>query len=224
MIVNKSKKNFYFVESGAEDALFVATKCRCNKKILEYLMENGFNDANKPYENGKTAFMLAVENDNDEIIKLFLEKCEYIGSENATKTMKEYYNNFGAFDINLITNGKPRLHHAISENDVLLLKFLIQKGADIFLKDSMEKLPLSSARKNNLHEIVEILMSHNADNLTFIDREKNSPLHLAARQENFDAVKSLLKSGAYYNIENIKGETPKSMAKKNEEVENLFKG
>jgi len=65
-------------------------------------------------------------------------------------------------DINIRTNGNTPLVWAISKGHTDLVKLLIERGADVNSPDENRRYPLTTARKNGLAEIVNILVAHGA--------------------------------------------------------------
>lgn len=60
------------------------------------------------------------------------------------------------------------------------------------------------------------LLSSGIINIHERDQNQNTPLHIAADQENFEIVKVLVENGANVNLQNIYGETPYYLAQNND--------
>ncbi|XP_018907926.2 uncharacterized protein [Bemisia tabaci] len=113
--------------------------------------------------------------------------------------------------------GKTALHFAVLYKNVKAINLLLAHKADISLPTDLEKVSLHYAVSGCDLVIVETLLAH-ATELSFTKRHffinassidySNTPLHNAARKNNFKAVKLLIEHGAVYNMKNDDGETP----------------
>lgn len=66
---------------------------------------------------------------------------------------------------------------------------------------------INAIQMGRVSRIRRLLNSGNI-NIHERDRNQNTPLHIAADEENFEIVKLLVENGANVNLENIYGETP----------------
>jgi ankyrin repeat protein len=96
---------------------------------------------------------------------------------------------------------------------------LLKIGADVTQVYNKCNTPLHTATSKGSREIIEILLqyvSHNKLN-DFINAKTTSSgttsLHVLAKNGFLEIVKSLLKHGATYNIENKEGKTPVNLSK-----------
>uniref|UniRef100_A0AC34F9I0 Ankyrin repeat protein n=1 Tax=Panagrolaimus sp. ES5 TaxID=591445 RepID=A0AC34F9I0_9BILA len=143
--------------------LHIAIENECEHQIIDYLLSKGA-DPNIADADEKTPWISAIEMADDNIIQIFLTKFGNVfGSK--IEVMTEYFMNPNIFDANLIINGKSRLHQAIDEKNTELCKFLLQKGANVHLKDpsSNGKTPISHACENDLYEVVKWLLYYGAN-------------------------------------------------------------
>ena len=147
---------------------------------LEKAIKNGTN-VNAKY-NGRfdgdneynTPLYMAASNGNIEAVKILLEA----GADVNAKNFK----------------GETPLYVAISKNNNELAKLLMQYNADVNHKvHGWTPLYFAILKKNN--EIAKILIEHNA-NVDLIDYYGYSPLMLAARNGDVEAVQLLIDNGA----------------------------
>jgi len=174
-----------------------------NENIVKYLVKLGGN-TNKKRWHGRTPFFIACENGHVNIVKYFIE---HGGADINEKFMWQY--SMGEE----IYFGTPLIIACRKKNDNYdMVKFLVEKGADINKKDGFGETPLfaacniTNANENN-EKIVKYLIDHGAD----VNKEgmfKKTPLYVACESRNVNIVKYLIEHGADVNKENRDGETP----------------
>jgi len=130
---------------GCGTALYWAVSEQ-RKDIVKLLLENGANpyDTNpNNYAHGGTIplIILAVNKGDIDIVSLFLEKAENVEQVNIKNSF-----------------GQTPLHWAVMENNVGIVKLLLEKGGDISIKDKYGKIPLDYVLGNNNKEIINLLM------------------------------------------------------------------
>ncbi|MEI0697331.1 ankyrin repeat domain-containing protein [Brachyspira intermedia] len=76
------------------------------------------------------------------------------------------------------------LLEAIKNNDLEKVKFLIDKGADVNIKNRYGNTPLNTASGFGYFEIVKYLIEHNAEN--------TDALVMASMNGHFEVVKYLI--------------------------------
>ncbi|TDG95729.1 ankyrin repeat domain-containing protein [Cardinium endosymbiont of Culicoides punctatus] len=81
---------------------------------------------------------------------------------------------------------------------------------------------LHMAVKQGKKDTVEILLSIESINTDLTDKQRNTPLHIAAGKDNIEIIRILLKAGAKQVIYNNKGELAIDMCTPSLEFENLF--
>ncbi len=105
----------------------------------------------------------------------------------------------GAFDINKQSHrGSTFLHRAAENGDLSNVKYLLQQGARIDVKDKMGRTPLSAAVYFARMSSVKILLKNGAD-ISTRDNTGMTPLHLASILGFNNIVNYLLKNDADIN-------------------------
>jgi len=107
----------------------------------------------------------------------------------------------------LTEKGVTPLRLAVSHGHIDIVKYLLEKGANINSRDPMGSTPLHVACLLNHTRLVSLLLSHGAlpDALTEDDW---APLHIACQQGNLSSIESLLSAGASVYKKNCDGATP----------------
>ncbi|KAN0134304.1 Ankyrin repeat-containing domain protein [Lactarius tabidus] len=85
--------------------------------------------------------------------------------------------------------GSP-LHLASLHDHFNVMQLLIQRGADITLRDNLNSTPLHLAALRGGTDSVKLLIEHGAD-VNAQNKENSTPLHLALHMDNSDAVMGL---------------------------------
>ncbi|KAH9129695.1 hypothetical protein LEN26_005697 [Aphanomyces euteiches] len=109
-------------------------------------------------------------------------------------------------DINLYSQGKTLLHHAVDADNVLATTLLLSRGARVDAEDLHEETPLHLAKS---HTIAALLLRRGA----CVKRRRTdgaTPLHTCLCPTQ---MKLLLQLGAEVNAKTIKGETPLHVCK-----------
>lgn len=100
-------------------------------------------------------------------------------------------------------NGDTLLHEAASRNDVVLIEFLIKKGADLEILNDNGYTPLKKAFMRGKMDAFRILLENGA-NPTAMDFGGWSLLHTAVYLNEYKAAQLLLDSGADPEAKTIK--------------------
>jgi cytohesin len=176
---------------------------------------------------GYTLLHIAAERNNSDVIELLLAAGANPDVQNVNgdtpldiifKTHSKLYNSFlDNLSVRLLINASSELDSsllfkAISKDDTNFVIFLIEKGANVNVKDSTYgRTPLLDAilRKNT--DIVRLLLDASA-NLNITDNFGNAPFYIAVHINNTDIVKLLLDAGADSNMKNEHGNIPLNYA------------
>ena len=96
--------------------------------------------------------------------------------------------------------------------DINKVMKLIKDGADVNAKDIYGNPAIMRAARSNRADIIELLWKNGANVNVMVDKRRNNPLLLASFQGSANAVKALVKCGAYVNVKNQDEETPLMLA------------
>ncbi len=111
------------------------------------------------------------------------------------------------------------LYVAVIENSLPIVKFLINKGANINLGASNgSSSPLYGASKYSHLTIAQYLIEHGAD-VNKVNNMGSTPLYMASYKGNLEIARFLVDNGADVNKANNEGYTPLYAASLNENLE-----
>lgn len=113
-------------------------------------------------------------------------------------------------------HGLYPLHHATQHCHTEIMRILIDKGADVNVKSTVEEytFPLSIAIRNNSLEAIKLLVDSGANVNERINSRKVTPLYHAVSVKNAELVKLLLANSADVDATNISGESALLLAVK----------
>ena len=127
--------------------------------------------------NGKTRLIIAVENNQNLIVRKLIER----GA------------NIEAIDF----SGKTPLIIAVENNNLAIVRELLERGANKEVSDLFGKTPLIIAVENNMYTIFRELLDKGANKEALYNRKP--PLIISIENNNLSIVRKLLEKGA--NIE-----------------------
>jgi len=134
------KANVNAINRQKETALLIATTYGF-KSIVELLIDNG-SDISAVDKNGRTALHIAIADDRKEI-------AEALVARNASLTAR-------AVDL-------TPLDLAVSRGNIAIATLLMNRGAEVDLKDSIGKTALVRAISVQSDKLVDLLLTHHAD-------------------------------------------------------------
>ena len=104
-------------------------------------------------------------------------------------------------------DGRTSLHWACRGVYFEVIKYLVDKGADVNAKDNSGTAPLHSLAVRGHLEAIELLLKKGAD-VNIGDMTGNTPIHWASRRGHFEIVKMLLENGSSIDPLDEYGRTP----------------
>ncbi len=186
--------------------------------VVKYLVERGAN-INALTADGRTPLDLAAQKNRVNVIE-FLKKAQLdLDKELLTAVQDGDLNkveglaNQGAGLNTKGSNDWTLLHFAVFSNKFDIVKFLLDKNANIKAKDVYGNTPLHvAAQYDSKLEIVEFLLDRNASGINDVNNNGSTPLHLAIQGNKPSTVKLLLNKGANINAKDKDGKTPLDLA------------
>ena len=183
-----------------------------NEAIIETLLSSGL-DIDSRDNDGTTPSMVAAAKGQEKTVNLLLSKGadphikNFIGlnllhaaAEGGNTSHTLIVRSILSFDIDINSkddeSSTTPLMIAVMENHVEVVKYLLQKGADISLTVGSEKRnALHTASEHGSIAAIELLLSHGLS-VNSRDGKGNTPLMCAAAFGQIESVNCLLKHGA----------------------------
>ena len=101
---------------------------------------------------------------------------------------------------------------AVYTGEAVAVEFFLLAGARMDLPDDTKQMPLHVASIHGYDDIVEIMLSHDADPDVRSGIAEQTPLQLASLHGSVEAATHLLEAGANPNGQNDEGDTPIQVA------------
>ena len=108
--------------------------------------------------------------------------------------------------------------HASNGKDLDVVKLMVQRGADIHVRDPKQRTILHCAIMHKKHDIVKYILKLGCD-VNDVDENGETPLHLI--QEDMQCAKLLLENRANPNSQNMEGNTVYHKVMTHRENENI---
>ncbi len=164
---------------------------------VRYLIDEKQVDINSTINGNQTALHISVASGN-------LEMVDFLLCRNADSN---------AVSSNCVPSGTP-LHFAIHKGKMDIIKSLVSNhNINTEIIDDDGNIPLHLAVKDpSLLEVAELLIDKNVRSANVINKENWTPLHIAAKAGNLDAVKLLISKNAAIEGKTTKGWTPLHVA------------
>jgi ankyrin repeat protein len=111
--------------------------------------------------------------------------------------------------INFTHMNKTILHYAVEKGDLILIKRLIEMGANPNINsDKQEISPLNIAIENKRDDIIRYLIQTNSDIKIINKKSQKSLLHHSASSGNIELTRYLIEQGLDINLKDSSGKTP----------------
>ncbi|XP_054879672.1 histone-lysine N-methyltransferase EHMT2 isoform X4 [Poeciliopsis prolifica] len=160
--------------------------------VARYLIQNGA-CVYHIEEDGYTGLHHAAKLGNLEIVNMLLET--------------------GQVDVNAQDNGGwTPIIWAAEHKHVQVIKSLLNRGADVSIKDKELNVCLHWAAYAGNIDIAELVLNSGCS-LSSVNMHGDTPLHIAAREGYLECVTLFLSRGADIDIMNREGDTPLSLAR-----------
>lgn len=225
----ENTKEIYDENLQLENAFHLAAS-NGDDLLLEYFNERGFNI--NQVSNVGTPLHHAVVNDRSDVIKYLLRMganmfaknkgdvnaVELAVEEGRIEIVKEFLTN--NYDINTCRNKMKAtlLYRAANRNQLDIVKYLIQEGANVNLKDTNGRGPLFAAVLGNSEDVIRFLIG-NKCRTHDLDKDDCSLMHAAASVGNFNIIKLLQKLNLSVTAKSKDTSTPLHYAVENGHVD-----
>ena len=186
-----------------------------NENLCRLLVEHNA-EVNIQDNDGVTPFHWSVIKGNENLCRLLIEHnadvntqdkregytplhlCVFEGNENLSRLLLEHN-----ADVNIQGNdGYTPLHWSAREGNGNLCRLLLEQNGDANIQgyDGCTPLHLSARENSDCSKIIDLLVNYGVENINIHDAESLTPLHLAVRHGNSQAVKKLVDLGADISV------------------------
>ncbi|MBP5284314.1 MAG: ankyrin repeat domain-containing protein, partial [Treponema sp.] len=163
--------------------------CRSSKKDMAILLMKNRADINAADATGRTVLMDSISSNNEYMVSLLL-------SNGANPQIQEM-------------SGRTAYHEAAVGGNINIITKVREAGGNPLSRDSYGDSPFSLVLRSDDKIIRAVLGS----NLTIVDSDGNTPVHIAIEKKvNSKILEKILSMGYQVNIRNGKGLTPLNMA------------
>ncbi|CAF1291486.1 unnamed protein product [Adineta ricciae] len=195
------------------------------EKYVEKLIETSA-DFNRQNQLGRTPFLDALEQNNFEILAVFLRHIEVTNINmidpflNTTLHYCKYLDEKFIFDSVLTSNpsslnaqnrdGQTPLHDAILCDNYSFAQYLLQHNCDVSLTNKDGNTPLHLVARDDNIRMYKLLMKYAHLDLTLMNKMGKTPLHLACANEKANVAALLINKmdTEELNLLDIQGRTP----------------
>lgn len=222
-----NKKNINVRDSLGRTPLHIATFKNADSKIINYLLQEGA-EVNTRDKDGNSPLHVAVEHNYKAIGTILISHGAdiFITNKAGNSPLKVSYSlNEGREDW-LITDttirstdatGNTPLHLAAEWNNPNMIKYLLDKGANINAKNDTGETPFFSSMKGNSPACIDALLQYPASHIDINARDflGNCVLHTAVQWLAYDAamkVISMTNGSSLTYARNLAGKTPLHVA------------
>lgn len=165
------------------------------------------------WQSGKEVMALLLEQRGADVVitEKVVKAAATSGQEGVLQTIEDH------FKISLSKQewSIAQFYNAAKAGNEDTIQKLMGEGAEPDLKNPRHVFPLWVAATNGHLKVVQILLGTNLVDVNSKGISRRSPIFWAAARGRNGIVRLLLEAGADYTFEDINGDTPLSMAKKN---------
>ena len=238
VLINCSQIDFNKALNKRSGTLFHFIAISGHLDLAKLLLKFDFENWNAQDIEGNTALHLACMQNDNEMVEIILQKCDYMGitiqnnrkqtplhiavfngSVNITVSILRIFS--GSLDEYKDVDGDNVLHTACKVNAQLDMVSRLLKFCSLTVKNNISKIPLHIACQAGNISIVKLLLEHTPESCKledYVDKDGNSVLHAAVQSGCVVIVNTLLQytSPLWTNNE---GETPIHISCRNGNVE-----
>ena len=205
-----NKVNVNTQDNDKNTPLFVSAR-RNDENLVRLFLEHNA-DVNMKGDQGYTPLHLCAREGNENLCRLLLEHnadvniqgkdgytplhwCVREGNENLCRLLLEHNADANIQD----NNGYTPLHRAVMNGAVNLIGLLLEHKADVNIQHKFGFTPLHLSarfRHKDCNKIIDLLLQYGVQNIDIRDVEGRTPLQMAVRCGNAQAVKKLVDLGA----------------------------
>lgn len=182
-----------------------------NLLIIDLLIDTDI-DINEVDESGNSALHLSCEGFNIDTIKILTDKGANVNAKNNVGKSPLHISCFKQpFDRANVKENKWDTYYHVENFSII--KFLIEKGANVNEVDNDGNTPLHIACKSSDEKIVNFLLANHAY-VNSVNENGNTPLHEVCSMisDKWELAKSLILYGANLDLKNNQGDTPLHLA------------
>ena len=177
---------------------------------------------------GRSLLSSAVQPDKTEMAKLLVDRGAEFGPEDLLRAIRARGWEIAEFligrgvDVNGAAMGRvktwsgldraPVLHILIAANDLEGARFLLDRNADVNVRDWLKRTALHVAAAWENLDAARLLIDHGAD-IDAIDTHGSAPLHSAVVHEAAELARLFVERGADTNVRDGRGRTPAEIAR-----------
>lgn len=114
-------------------------------------------------------------------------------------------------EVDFVSWGSAPLHRAVRKGNLDLVQMLIDRHADVNIRDDHGSSPLHVAARLGNMKILRLLLASGAE-MDILDKKRETPLHKAASGGHVETVVLLKENGSSTGIRNVDGAVPLSKA------------
>ena len=199
-----------------------------NYEVLNTLVKNGIN-INDTDNYGQVPSYYAIQSENITHLKLLARyKSDLSVKDNYGETLLHHAIKRNSLDVvqyllqkidYRIKNhsGHTPFHCTARQNQIVYFKLLLEKGADVNEVDNEGNSILMLAIDNLAYDFVNLLLAMKVD-VNHSNKYQRTALHEAAESKQRYIVRKLLNAGAIKNKKERWGDTPYSIALKDDDI------
>ncbi|KAG6991162.1 hypothetical protein G7Y79_00056g090430 [Physcia stellaris] len=194
-----------------------------SSEIVSMLLDSGSDVNITSNEYGETPLHIAVNNQDIETTVVLLKHGASLSARDREEnTPIHFAARYGSDDIldkllNYVEQpsdidlydggGNTALHIAVQSSSSTKVAALLEKQADLLVKNAIGRTPIHSAAQYGTPEILDLLLGYvkQTCDLDLRDKDGNTALHLAIKAGDPDNAKMLLKKGADLTIHVVDG-------------------